>query len=246
MSAHRIIVRKSPGWQAFDACTLGVSIMNPNWQGEYFGSILDFAAANFRTIRIDVTDALYRHNFMAQGLSRSDAEASAAELGASWISRHNSIIGASPVTPDVIRWAHWYGHPDYQNVFDDFQAAAATCRVFRDAIDKDVDAFFRRQGRDPTVTERQYSRDFLVEEVAVITLQAREQPGLRIYPGNELLCLNVVRGGLVPAAPRGLEREQFAKVSFHVRRVQPVQGLSSHAPPLGFANRSVSSPAPSG
>src|SRR5450755_3044491 len=50
-----------------DVCTLGISAPSPNWQDERFASILNFAAAHFRKIRIDVTDELYRHNFMAEG-----------------------------------------------------------------------------------------------------------------------------------------------------------------------------------
>jgi hypothetical protein len=52
----------------------------------------------------------------------------------------------------------------------------------------------------------------------VITLQARELPCVKLYPGDELACLNLVRRGLVAAAPCGLEREQFAKVKFETRR----------------------------
>src|SRR5579863_10530241 len=84
MSKYKIIVR-SPGWRRFDACTLGVSVMSPNWQDEHFGSILDFAAENFKTIRIDVTDLLYRHNFMAEGLSCQDAETRAEAAGELWL-----------------------------------------------------------------------------------------------------------------------------------------------------------------
>jgi tRNA-dependent cyclodipeptide synthase len=217
MSTYKIIVRNSPGWRSFEACTLGVSVTSPNWQDEHFASILDFAAAHFKTIRIDVTDLLYRHNFMAEGLPPHEAETRANALGTSWLARHQEFIDACPVKPEVIRWGHWYDHPDYPEVFDGVSRAYATTAVLREAIESDVSGFFRRLGREPTEIERQSGRDYLVEEVAVMILQARELPGLRIYPGEQLACLDVVRRGLVPEAPRGLEQEQFARVRFHTR-----------------------------
>jgi tRNA-dependent cyclodipeptide synthase len=217
MSAYKVSVCKSPGWRSVEACTLGVSVTSPNWQDERFASILAFAAAHFKTIRIDVTDLLYRHNFMAEGQPPGDAEARARALGTSWLERHQAVINDCPVKPDVIRWGQWYEQPDYPTVLDSFQSAYRTSRVFRDAVENDVDRFVRRLGRESMPTERQHSRDFLIEEVAVLTLQARELPGLRIYPGDQLACMDVVSRGLVPDAPRGLEREQFAEVNLRTR-----------------------------
>jgi tRNA-dependent cyclodipeptide synthase len=217
MSTYKVIVRNSPGWRHFEACTLGVSVTSPNWQDEHFASILDFAASNFKTIRIDVTDMLYRHNFMAEGLPPRDAQAEADALGASWLERHQRLIEACAVQPKVIRWKQWYEHPDYGTVLEQFNRAYAHDPVFRDAVQSDVDGFFRRQNREPTLAGRQGSRNYLIEEVAVITLQARALPSLKLYPGDELQCMNLVRRGLVVEAPRGLEREQYAKVKFHTR-----------------------------
>jgi tRNA-dependent cyclodipeptide synthase len=216
MSPYKIIVR-SPGWRNFDACTLGVSVNSPNWQGERFASILEFAAENFETIRIDVTDLLYRHNFMAEGLPAGDAAARAEGFGGLWLVRHQALIDACPVRPHVIRWGSWYRHPDYAEVLDGFQRVAAASPLLHAAIERDVDEFLQRQSRKPTEAKRQHSRAYLIEELAIFTLQARALSSLKIYPGNEPACINVVRRGLVPFAPRGLEREQYARVKFHTR-----------------------------
>jgi hypothetical protein len=104
MTRYKIEVRNSPGWRNHKAATLGVSVTSPNWQSEKFAAILDFAAAHFEVIRIDVTDALYRHNFMADGLAPADALARANALGALWLAQHKDTVDASPVRPRVIRW----------------------------------------------------------------------------------------------------------------------------------------------
>ena len=235
MSLYKIIIRNSPGWRTFEACTLGVSVTSPNWQDEHFASILDFAAEHFKVIRIDVTDLLYRHNFMAEGLSPTDAQAQASALGALWLARHQPIINACAVRPEVIRWGQWYDHADYGTVLYGFRRACAESPTLRAAIESDVEGFFRRQQRTPTDTDRQHSRDYLIEELTVATLQSRSLPGLKLYPGDDLLCLSTVRRGMIPEAPRGLEREQFAKVRFHMRGNSAAKELCARRTPCPTA-----------
>ncbi len=236
MSLYKIIIRNSPGWRTFEACTLGVSVTSPNWQDEHFASILGFAAEHFKTIRIDVTDLLYRHNFMAEGLPPDEAEARAEALGALWLARHQAIIDACPVSPDVIRWGRWYDHAEFRETLEGFNRAYDASPVLRQTIESDVDGFFRRQGREPTPNDRQHSRDYLIEELAVNTLQARELSSLKLYPGEELLCLSVVRCGTIAEAPRGLEHEQFAKVRFHTRGNSAAAELCARQAPCPTAH----------
>ncbi len=214
---YKIEVRNCPNWRKQRATTLGVSIMSPNWQGEKFQAIMEFASENFEEIRIDVTDALYRHNFMAQGLDEEQAFAQATAAGSLWLTQHADIIMASPVKPQIIRWARWYKHADFEAVHHKFVSLYNSSSVFHDAVESDIMNFYRRANNRCHESERQHSRDFLIEEVAVITLQARELPSVKIYPGEELNCLNVVRRGLVEDAPTGLEREQYAKIKFETR-----------------------------
>lgn len=217
MSRYKIVVRNSPNWRKKKAATLGVSVTSPNWQGEKFAAILEFAAANFETIRIDVTDALYRHNFMAEGFKPDQALAQANALGALWLTQHQDILDASPVKPQIIRWAEWYKHSDYQNTLAGFQRAHAINEVLREAVYDDVMEFHRRKDSKPSLAELEGGKNYLIEELAVITLQARELPCVKIYPGDELRCLNVVRNGLIAEAPKGLELEQFAKIKIEKR-----------------------------
>jgi tRNA-dependent cyclodipeptide synthase len=217
-------------------------VNSPNWQDEYFASILDFAAQNFKTIRIDVTDLLYRHNFMADGLPPQEAAARAEAWGRLWLARHRSLINACSAKLDVIRWSSWYQHPDYAEALDGFSRAVAANPLLRDAMERDVDEFFQRQGREAQETKRQHSRDYLIEELAVFTLQSRTMSSLKLYPGKEPISIHVVRNGLVPEAPRGLEREQYGRIKFHTRspdaRTELFESLS---PARSSASRASSS-----
>jgi hypothetical protein len=73
----------------------------------------------------------------------------------------------------------------------------------------------------------------LLEELAVLTLQARELPGVRIYPGDQLASMQVVSHGLVPQAPRGLELEQFAEINLRSRRTIEAEATGFRSPVRG-------------
>jgi tRNA-dependent cyclodipeptide synthase len=221
MNRYKIEVSNSPGWRDFSAATLGISTPSPNWHGEKLAAILDFAAARFAVIRIDVTDALYRHNFMAEGCAPDEALARANAMGALWLAQHQDIIDACPVRPEVVRWAAWYAHSGYADTLAGFERAHELNPVLRDAVHHDAMGFYRRKAYPPSLTELEHSRNYLVEELTVITLQARTLPSVKLYPGEELSCLRVVRQGLVAEAPRGLEREQFARIRFVTRHPSP-------------------------
>ncbi len=214
MDFYKIKISNSPGWQRFKATTLGISVLSPNWQEENFEAILNFAARNFQTIRLDVTDALYRHNHMAEGRRPEEALALANADGALWLANHQDIIDECPIKPQIVRWAEWYSHPDFQDVLTGFHRAHEIDDGFREVVDRDARKFYQRKSIDPSLLELEHAKNYLIEEVAVMTLQARELPSLKLYPGSELLCLKAVRNGKVPSAPKGLEREQFARVKF--------------------------------
>lgn len=120
-----------------------------------------------------------------------------------------------------MRWAEWLRHPDYPATLGGFARAHELSAVLREAVADDIDEFYRRRRRAPSLVEQEHSRDYLLEELAVITLQARSLPSVKLYPGGELRCLHVVRHGEVPDAPRGLEREQFARIKIEAREPSP-------------------------
>jgi tRNA-dependent cyclodipeptide synthase len=218
MGDYKIEVRNSDGWRNHKVATLGVSVPSTNWQGDKLASILDFCATNFNFVRIDVTDALYRHSFMASGMSPEQALAVANAKGALWLTDHQDIIDDCPIKHEIIRWAEWYKHPAFAETLEKYRYAHGVSNILRETVHDDVMGFYRRKQCEPSLLELEHGKNFLLEELAVLTLQARELPGLRIYPGDELFCLNVVRTGQVPEAPAGVELEQFVKIKFKKRK----------------------------
>ena len=214
---YKIEIRNSPEWRKFTAATLGVSVTSPNWQNDKLASILHFSESHFNSVRVDVSDALYRHGYIGNGMNAEEALARANSLGSLWLAQHADLLESVRVPLQIMRWADWYTHTDYGDTLNGFYRAYQDNDDLRQAVDNDVLGFFRRQKRTPNDTEYNSSRDYFIEELAIITIQARELSTLRIYPGDELHCFRVVRNGLIPEAPKGLEREQFAKIKFCAR-----------------------------
>jgi tRNA-dependent cyclodipeptide synthase len=215
---YKVEIRNCPDWRAYSAATLGVSIESPNWKEEKFAAILDFAAKRFKLIRIDVTDALYRHNFMAAGVPEGEAFVGAAALGTLWLAKHQDIIDKCRVETQIVRWSEWLSHPDYERVIKLFKIAYENNPIFRKAVERDAMRFYLRQENKNIQTGWPHSVDFLIEEAAVISLQARELSSVRLYPGDELECLRLIRSGCVDTVPRWLCKETFAKVRFRLSK----------------------------
>jgi hypothetical protein len=95
--------------------------------------------------------------------------------------------------------------------------------VLSTAIAADIDGFTERRAKhgaavgDASVLHAA-SRAYLLEELAVITLQGRQQSSARIYPGPELACFGAVRGGRIAGAPAGLERDYYVRVNLERRK----------------------------
>ena len=216
MSVYKIEPRSCPGWRHHDTATLGVSVPSPNWSGEKLATILAFAGTHFHKVRIDVTDALYRHDFMAKGATETLARTQADALGALWLATHHDLIADLVPHAQIIRWGTWYKHPDFERTLARFHSAFENDLILRNAVMEDIHNFFQRTERSASLRDKEGCKDFLIEELAVLTLQARELPSVRIYPGTELKCLAAVRA-CTTDTPKGLEQELFMRIKFEKR-----------------------------
>lgn len=203
---YRAVPKSCPLWPQYQNATLGVSMGNKRWHGEKFVAILAWAESHFATIRIDVSDALYRYNIMADGKNESAALHMAEATGALWLAQHQDAIHDCKKPISVVRWRHWLDHPDFATTLVQFQHTLTQDVVFHEALEQDVTNFLARN-TDNTALTATYCRAYILEELAVITLQARAQGGARLYPGAEMESLKLVRKRLVATAPLGLEHD---------------------------------------
>ena len=235
---YRLRINGSPDWVGYGRCTLGISVGQPYHEGEKFAATVEWAARHFEHIRVDVSDTLQRHRLIGVGASPAEAARASLRAGDRWIAEAMPVLAAGGKPFAIVRWDNWLRHPEFPAVHAAYSRLAASDPVLSAAITRDIDDFIARQARrygppaDETA-ERATSRAYLIEELAVITLQGAAERSARLYPGPELASFKALRQGRVPGAPPGLERDYYVSVSFE-RRKTPVP-LPNSTPQLRIA-----------
>ena len=205
-SPYKLVTIRSPGWSAYKAATLLISVGQSYHEGEKFAVTVAWAARHFETLHVLVADSLQRHN--APGDWRAQ--------GAAWIERNHAAWASCEREVTVSHWDDWLAKPEFPRVLEQFRAAAAG--ALGALIKRDAHAFIARQAGKGLGSPVEQSREYLLEELAAITLQARACPGARVYPGPQLESFRAVAAGLVAEAPRGLERQYHTTIDFKHRR----------------------------
>jgi tRNA-dependent cyclodipeptide synthase len=232
---YRVRVNSCPDWVAYTTCTLGISVGQPYHEGDKFAATVEWVARHFEHVRVDVSDTLQRHRLTGEGVPAEEAARASLREGDRWIACAMPILGAYGKPYTIIRWNEWLRHGEFPAVHAAYGRLAQTDAVLSTAIAADIDGFIARQvkhggGLTDMSAVRAASRAYLIEELAVITLQGRAQVSARIYPGPELASFRAIRSGRVIGAPTGLERDYYARVNLD-RRKAPA--------PLPHAARSI-------
>ena len=203
---YKLVTIRSPGWSAYKAATLLISVGQPYHEGDKFAVTVAWAARHFEELHVLVADTLQRHNAPGDWRAR----------GAAWIERNHDAWSSCGREVTVSRWDDWLARPEFPAVLERFAAAARG--ALAPAIEHDARAFVERQAGKGVGAPVEQSRGYLLEELAAITLQARAYPGARVYPGPQLESFRAVAAGIVGDAPRGLERQYHTAVDFKRRR----------------------------
>lgn len=207
MNSFTIHPRKAGNWRRHREATLAISVGAPYHEGEKFAATVAWAAQRFDKLHLQVGDTLQRHNSNAP-----DAETQSRAAGDAWLARNQPIVAATGKLASVTRWDDLRRQPDYPAVHAQFKQAARENTQLAAAISADAARFIARQPTPlPDASAR--STAYVLEELAVITLHARAVPGARLYPSPNIESLALVEAGLVPQAPKGLERQQRIHLS---------------------------------
>jgi hypothetical protein len=205
-SPYKLVTIRSPGWVAYKAATLLISVGQPYHEGEKFAVTVAWAARHFAKLHVLVADSLQRHNMPGDWRAQ----------GAAWIERNRAAWSSCGREVTLSRWDDWLAKPEFPRVLEQFRTAAAG--ALGALIERDAHAFIARQAGKDLGAPVEQSRDYLLEELAAITLQARACPGARVYPGPQLESFRAVAAGVVADAPRGLERQYHTAIDFKRRR----------------------------
>ncbi|MGE0279077.1 MAG: tRNA-dependent cyclodipeptide synthase [Rhizobiaceae bacterium] len=220
---YRVRVNSCPDWVAYSSCTLGISVGQPYHEGGKFAATVEWAARHFEHIRVDVSDTLQRHRLIREGVRAEEAARASLREGDRWLARATPVLGACGKPYTITRWNEWLRHTEFPAVHQAYGRLAQSNAVLSGAVVADIDGFIARQVKHgesiaDTSAVRAASRAYLLEELAVITLQGRAQASARIYPGPELASFRAIRSSRVTDAPAGLERDYYVHVNLERRK----------------------------
>ncbi len=198
----------------FDKFVLGVSMGSQNHTGEAFTATVDcINKTDLKRGILDVSDALRRYSINAQDSNAAHDEA--ADQGQEWVIENTEAIEKFRVPVNVEHWDTWLNDDRFNDYLAQFTRAYNNSDVLRDAIKADIENYFNRRGVAPDDTMTDASTRFYLEELAVMSIQFEDEPAAQIYAGKQLNCLKVVRDGLVPDVPKGIQNAGYFRLNIY-------------------------------
>ncbi len=166
-----------------------VSIGNKQCTGENFLHLCDSVIeAGYKRIEIQLSDTLHRHNLEWKlRLNSKNALQESRKLGDEWLASNAKTLTILFTRADsfsVTRWDYWIMHPKFERSKKVIEGFYKEDSVFRNLIDLEIFAYFRKLGRYPKADRIKNSIIYFIEEIAVTEFSNRLQIADEIYPGT--------------------------------------------------------------
>jgi len=214
---YRIKICQSPQWKQHNCCRIGISVGNLAFEEEKLQALLSWAHGRFSQCLLYVADTLQRHNYVWKlGMSEEEAYQQALESGHQWLSRNQNTLEQYFCLPNISYWDKWRTSESFQSLHEQVTAICKCNSLIEAALDTDIANFLSRRSLNPLTKELAYQkcRDFLIEEVVVHTLMAREIRAAKLYPAKQLEILKVFRERITEDIPSGLDNEGYINFKF--------------------------------
>ena len=200
------------------AC-LAVSVGQEYHEGKKLKAAVERINAKYRRVIVDVADTLQRHNLaLEEGLSENVAHEKARRLGYEWLNRNRDIMDTFTIPVRIDRWDSRINHHDYAKTHQVFHTLYEEDPKFRKAVGKDARGYIHRRTRRgwniPKEKAIAACTNYLLEEIAALTLFYRENPCVTVYPAPPLKCFELVKSGKIADAPKGLDNEGYEEIRF--------------------------------
>ena len=146
---YKLVTIRSPGWSAYKAATLLISVGQSYHEGDKFAVMVAWAARHFEKLHVLVADSLQRHNAPGDWRAR----------GAAWIERNHDAWSSCGREVTVSRWDDWLAKPEFPGVLERFRAAGKG--ALGTGIEHDAHAFVARQAGKGLGLPVEQSREYL-------------------------------------------------------------------------------------
>lgn len=173
---------------ALSKCILTVSVGQPNHEGDKFFATVLAVNKQFTSCIIMVCDSLQRHTMkISSPLDLSELHKESNILGDEWIARNSLAIKQFDIPYQISRWDAWMNHRNYSEKSLLINSLYSNDPLFKKSIDETAHRFSERK-MDISVVDRNISfnlsKEYLLEECAVMLLQADDDYPFEIYPSQ--------------------------------------------------------------
>ena len=228
----RYQVYKKCGWMestTHESRTLSLEIStgNPKCSGRFLVLVMNWARQYASSFVFSVGDTLRIHNYVSVGhpehglLTPSEAGAVARAEGTAWYEANASAIGKyfADCEVEIVRWDDWKAHPDFEYRLAVLEHAYASDVRFADTIRSDLRKYLNRQGLlarprrpDESLVLDQLA-NYLLEELAVYSIQADTPATVNVYPGSQMNVFKEM--STFESVPPSLKVRHYAYLEIH-------------------------------
>lgn len=221
-------------------CCIGISLHSTNHTDEKLEAIIEYVNASFEDCIIDLSDTLYAHHYMsAYCLNQSEARSRTKLEGDKWLEHNAHTIKKLRIPYTIIRWNNWINHSDFDQLLKTYYALFEKNSVFHNAVMDDISNYYmRRYGKNIRNMNARFFKTsiaYLLEEITCHTIMFRQHPCTNVYPGKQLECYRVIREGMVPEAPHGLNMAHHTRLNLYISPDAAPQSVSAAQEDLKIA-----------
>ncbi|MGC1183313.1 hypothetical protein [Legionella sp.] len=184
-------------------CVLTISVGQPPHESDKFRATLIALNNNFDFCIIMVCDSLQRHTMeIVSLLDKNEIHEQSNLLGDEWIMRNARFINQLTIPYEISRWDYWLNHEKYNTKSHIINQLYHSDEQFKKSVD-DTTSDFLKRNTDKMV--REYgdafflSKEYLLEECAVMLILAEEGYEFEIYPNQRNLALDYIYKEVISA-----------------------------------------------
>jgi hypothetical protein len=218
----RYKLNKRTNWNQIDyshrIISFEISLNNPKCTGLYLECIMNWAKNNFTEFYFCLGDTLnsYTDIVLNEGEINEfenkdwyDSSKKFRSLGDNWILENieniNSFFGSNY---KIFRWEEWRNHALFKYYFDTFLKLKLNNTDFRKVIYDDISDFLLRKGFKSISSDKiDYISNYILEELSVYTIQARQENIVNVYPGSAFKIFSILNE--IEGVPEELKNRNF-------------------------------------
>ncbi|ARH01206.1 hypothetical protein [Legionella micdadei] len=198
-----------------------ISVGQPSHEGDKFLSTLFAVNKQFAFARIMVCDSLQRHTMkITSPLSLEELHIESIRQGDEWITRNIDSINRLTIPYHISKWDEWLSHPGFIAKYQFILELYAKDPFFKTSIQNTVEGFITRNPERVLLDRKvayPLSRDYLLEECAVMLLLADEGFEYEIYPNERNEALDFIYQNVIAKENKQLMQAisvKFKRISY--------------------------------